>query len=134
MTARDGSAVSLSDFAGKPVLVNFWATWCSPCRTELPDFEDAYKTYGEDVVFLMVNVGAPRDTAESAWAFADENGYTFPVYFDTNNDGASAYGVRSIPMTVLVGADGEWLESHVGMLDSKALQSYMDILLGGEEE
>lgn len=132
VTDRNGGAVKLSDFFGKPVIVNFWATWCDPCRMELPAFQSAFETYGEEIEFVMVNVGGPRDTADTVWAFADENGYTFPAYFDTDNEAAIAYGVRSIPMTVLIAADGTVADSFVGMLDEETLAGYMDTLRGGE--
>ena len=79
MTDRDGKEVSLSDYAGKPVIVNFWATWCGPCKEELPYFEEAYEKYGEQIQFLMVDLSdGYAETPENAIAFAEEHGY--PVY------------------------------------------------------
>ena len=80
----DGNEVKLSDFFGRPIVVNFWATWCSPCKREMPSFERMYEKYGEDVVFLMVNLtDGYQDTVKKASDFVEKNGYTFPVYFDT---------------------------------------------------
>lgn len=66
MTDADGNEVSLSDFIGKPIVLNFWATWCSPCKSELPTFDAAYATYGEDVQFIMLNLtDGYRETVEA---------------------------------------------------------------------
>ncbi len=123
----DGNQVSLSDFYGKPILVNFWATWCPPCKAELPDFDRVYADYGEDVVFMMVNMtDGSRDTVESAQAFVSDNGYTFPVYFDRDLDAAYTYGASSIPMTVLIGADANIVGAQVGILTEEQLRIILD--------
>lgn len=97
---KDGNTIRLSDFLGKPVIVNFWASWCGPCQSEMPDFDTFYTEYGDDIVFMMVNLtDGSRETKESAQKFIDENGYSFPVYFDTDLNGASTYGASSIPAT-----------------------------------
>ena len=123
----EGNKVSLSDFYGKPILVNFWATWCPPCKAELPDFDRVYADYGEDVVFMMVNMtDGSRDTVESAQAFVSDNGYTFPVYFDRDLDAAYTYGASSIPMTVLIGADANIVGAQVGILTEEQLRTILD--------
>ena len=123
----DGNPVSLSDFYGKPILINFWATWCPPCKSELPDFDRVYADYGEDVVFMMVNMtDGSRDTVESASAFVSDNGYAFPVYYDCDLDAAYTYGVSSIPMTVLVGADGNLVGAQIGVLTEEQLRVILD--------
>ncbi|MBQ4347432.1 MAG: TlpA family protein disulfide reductase, partial [Firmicutes bacterium] len=78
----EGNAVMLSDFIGKPIVLNFWASWCGPCKMEMPEFNEAYAELGEDIQFLMVNVTTGRETQESASAFIEENGYSFPVFYD----------------------------------------------------
>ena len=81
---NEGESVSLSDFFGKPIIVNFWASWCGPCKMELPEFEKAYKTYGEEIEFLMVNLTDEYgETVESVKKFTKDNKYNFPLYFDT---------------------------------------------------
>lgn len=123
----DGNQVSLSDFYGKPILVNFWATWCPPCKAELPDFDRVYADYGEDVVFMMVNMtDGSRDTVESAQAFVSDNGYSFPVYFDRDLDAAYTYGASSIPMTVLIDADANIVGAQIGILTEEQLRTILD--------
>ena len=126
----DGEDVNLSDFFGKPIILNFWATWCGPCQAEMPDFEEAYQKYGEEIQFLMVNqTDGSRDTVESAAAFIEEAGYSFPIYFDTTLKAAVAYHVTSIPRTVFINADGSNLAEYKGMMSGEMLQEYKDTLL-----
>lgn len=126
----DGNTISLSDFYGKPILINFWATWCPPCKSELPDFDRVYADYGEDVVFMMVNMtDGSRDTVEGASAFVADNGYSFPVYFDRDLDAAYTYGASSIPMTVLIGADANIIGAQIGVLTEEQLRAILDSVL-----
>lgn len=128
----DGSTVALSEKQGKPVFINFWATWCPPCRSELADINKAYETYGDRIEFMMVDLtdgynGEDQPTVE---AFVAENGYTFPVYFDLDSSAAMAYGVRSIPTTVLVAADGTLLHTQMGAMSESQIEQLMQQLLG----
>lgn len=126
-----GEAVSLSQKQGKPVVLNFWASWCHPCCNELPDFEAAAKQYGDRVEFMMINLtDGARDTVEGVEAFLQENGYTFPVYFDTGESAATAYSVYYIPHTVIVSADGKVLYSQASPLTLERLQTLLDSLIG----
>lgn len=119
----DGNPVKLSDFFGKPIVLNFWASWCPPCKAELPDFEDAYKKYDGEVVFLMVNMtDNQRETVQVAKDFISSQGYTFPVYYDVGYEAATVYGVRSIPQTYFISAEGEAVAYATGMISSAQLE------------
>ena len=125
-----GNAHKLSDFRGKPVILNFWASWCGPCQMEMPDFEEKYLAYKEDIHFLMVNLTDGRqETVESASGFVAQSGYTFPVYFDTDLDAAYRYSVSSIPMTCFIEEDGSLLTYRRGVISGDALQNIIDTLL-----
>ncbi len=126
----DGNEVALSDFIGKPVILNLWASWCGPCKMELPDFDDAYAQYGEDIQFLMVNLtDGNRETVEGAKAFIEEQGFSFPVYFDTELNAAVAYNASSIPATYFIDADGNIAGYARGAIGADTLQMGIDLIL-----
>ena len=127
----EGNAHKLSDFRGKPVILNFWATWCGYCKMEMPDFNEKYQEYGEEVHFLMVNVtDGAQETVETASAFVAEEGYSFPVYYDTGLEAASAYNTSGLPVTYFIDAEGNFAAWQQGMLTADTLQKGIDILLG----
>ena len=130
----DGKPLALSSLRGKPVLVNFWATWCNPCKSELPDLETAFLKYGDKVDFLFVNLtDGYRDTVDGVKAFLEENGYTFPVYYDTDESAALACGVSSIPTTVLVSPEGKLLHTQIGAMTGDTVESLIAMLLAAED-
>ena len=128
---KDGNTVRLSDKFGKPVVINFWATWCPPCKQELPDFDKLCKEYGDRVVFMMVNLtDGYRDTVDGTKRFVSGKGYTFPVYFDTKDNAASAYNVSSIPQTTFIDANGNIYTTRIGAMNEATLRIYLNALLG----
>ena len=128
---KDGNTVRLSDKFGKPVVINFWATWCPPCKQELPDFDKLCKEYGDRVVFMMVNLtDGYRDTVDGTKRFVSGKGYTFPVYFDTKDNAASAYNVSSIPQTTFIDAKGNVYTTRIGAMNEATLRIYLNALLG----
>ena len=127
---REGEEVSLSDFIGKPVILNFWASWCGPCKSEMPEFEAAYQKYREEIQFMMVNLtDGNRETVETAAEYIAGEGYTFPVFFDTESDAAISYGATSIPVTYFVDAEGHLVAYGSGALSGEILQSGMEMIL-----
>ena len=126
---QDGNAVNLSDFFGKPTIVNFWASWCGPCQMEMPDFDEKFKEYGDEINFVMVNMtDGAQETLETAKAFIEEFGYSFQVYYDTDMDAAITYGVSSLPSTFFIDAEGYAAAWAQGMIDGETLQKGIDML------
>ncbi len=128
----DGTEVRLSDFIGKPIVLNFWASWCGPCRSEMPYFEDAYAEQGADVQFLMVNMTSGRESLQNAAAFIEDQGFTFPVFYDTEADAAETYGISSLPTTVFIDAEGNIAGQVIGAINGAALQMGIDSILSDD--
>lgn len=129
----DGNTVKLSDYRGTPVVLNFWASWCGPCKVEMPHFQTLKDEYEGQVVFLMVNLtDGLRETKESALAFIDEEGYNFNLVFDTKSEAAYSYRISSIPTTYFIDADGYALSREIGSLSEQTLRGRVESLLTAE--
>jgi peroxiredoxin len=126
LTDLDGNKVSLSDFRGKNVYLNFFATWCPPCKKEMPDIEKYYNEYKDrDFEVIVVDLGESKSTVES---FISKNKYTFRVLLDSNQSVAEKYGISSIPVSYFISKDGIIVSSRVGALDKNTMKRYIDEL------
>lgn len=121
----DGNEVKLSDYIGKPVVLNFWAHWCGPCQMEMPEFNAAYERLGGEVTFLMVHEGAAVDDGK---AKVQDGGYTFPVVFDVDGYAGGIYGVTAYPTTFFIDADGNLQAYYMGAMDAALLQQGIDLI------
>ena len=123
VATAEGIKASLSDFAGKPVIVNFWASWCPPCKAELPYFQEAYEEYGKEIQFMMVDLlDGSRETNATAAQFLKETGYTFPVFYDRDGSASYTYEIYSIPVTLGVTAEGELKYTKIGSMSQSDLE------------
>lgn len=126
----EGEARQLIDLRGKPAVINFFASWCGPCKSEMPYFDEAYAAYGDQIEFMMVDLCAyGNDSKDNAKKLVAEGGWSFPVYFDTEGSAATAYAIRSMPMTIFVTADGELADKQIGAMTQAQLQAQIDALL-----
>ena len=125
MLDQEGNEVTLASFFGKPIVLNFWASWCGPCKMEMPELQRFYEQYGEEIHFLLVSVD---DSVDSAKAFIEDSGYTFPVYFDTTSLGAYTYGASSIPLTFFIDAEGNLVAYYMGAMSEGILRQGVDMI------
>lgn len=127
-----GEPHTLSDYKGKVVFLNFWATWCPPCRMEMPDIEEVYKERGknaEDVIILGVagpNLGR-EGSKEEIIEFLKEEGYTYPVVFDETGDIMATYSIQSLPTTFIIDRDGNIVDYVLGAMSKETMENIIDV-------
>lgn len=123
----NGDPVSLSDYRGKVVYVNFWATWCKWCKKEMPDMEAIHQAYsGLGLVILAVSVG---EEMEKVAQFIEENQYTFQTLLDPDKAVAQAYGVKPIPVSIFIDRNGHVAYRKLGYMDEERMREQIDILI-----
>lgn len=127
---REGKEVKLSEFYGKPTVIAFWASWCLPCREELPSIESAYQKYQKEVNFLLINMTNWGDeTVEGATNFVAENGYHFPIYFDEKAHAQNAYQIKSIPQIRFLDKTGSLYKSYQQVIGEEEIAKTMEEML-----
>ncbi|ERI89551.1 thiol-disulfide oxidoreductase ResA domain protein [Clostridiales bacterium oral taxon 876 str. F0540] len=120
----NGKEVSLSDYKGKKVFLNFWASWCPPCKAEMPDIERLYQeTKDSDLVILAVNLAEDNTTVQN---FIKNNKYSFPVLLDPDNDAAIKYQIVSIPTSYFIDKEGNVVAKHIGSMTLENMKSYIN--------
>ena len=134
-----GNTHTLSDYKGKTVFLNFWATWCSPCRAEMPDIQKLYEEFQqeeEDIVILGVaapNLGREK-SEEGIKGFLEENGYTYPVVMDTDAEAFQAYGINSFPTTFMIDKDGNVFGYIPGQLSEETMRDIIRQTVDGKRK
>jgi peroxiredoxin len=119
----DGDQVSLDDYIGDVVLVNFWATWCPPCQAEIPTLEAAYEAHRDDG-FVVLGVSEDESTTAVA-PFVRTLGMTYPILLDTSGKLVEEYRARGLPMSILLDRDGTIRVRHIGYLSGQQLDEYL---------
>lgn len=122
----DGNTVSLMDYQGQNVYVNFFATWCPPCREEMPEIEKISQKYKDNLVVLAVDIGEDNDTVKK---FIQENNYSFKVLVDSEEAAAYMYQINSIPVSIFIDKEGNIVAKRVGALTMDEMESYVKMLL-----
>ncbi len=133
-----GNTHTLEDYKGKTVFLNFWATWCPPCRAEMPDIQKLYETYDQegDQALIVLGVAAPQmgqeKTEEEIKAFLEENGYTYPVLMDDTGELFTSYGIRAFPTTFMIDRDGNVFGYISGQLTMDMMESIIRQTMEGK--
>lgn len=127
LTSLDGETVTLSDHIGRPVVLNYWATWCPPCRIEMPHLQAASERYGGRVAFLGINQAEGEQLIRD---FRDEYDLTYPLLLDPNLTAHNLYSAINLPTTVFIDGDGVVREVIVGAVNTAVLQDRLERLLG----
>lgn len=133
-----GNTHTLSDYQGKTVFLNFWATWCPPCRGEMPEIQKLYEDYGENKEDLIVlGIAAPgsgqEGTVDEIMEFLSENGYTFPVVMDESSAAFMTYGIRAFPTTFMIDKEGNVFGYVEGAMTGDIMESIVQQTMEGKK-
>lgn len=127
---ENSKEVKLSDYRGTPVVLNFWASWCPPCREEMPAFNEMSNKYKDKVAILMINLtDGQRETVDDAKDFIEENDYNMKVLFDNEMDASDKYNITAIPRTIIIDKDGYIINDYSGGISKDILESQIKSLI-----
>ena len=138
LTDQFGNVHRLEDYKGRVVFLNFWATWCGPCRNEMPDIQKLYEEYaarGDEAEVVILGVAGPgigqEGSAEDIAAFMEENGYTYPVLMDESSEMFMQYGISAFPTTFMIDKGGNVYGYVPGQMTEDIMRSIIDQTLNG---
>jgi cytochrome c biogenesis protein CcmG/thiol:disulfide interchange protein DsbE len=119
-----GPPVNPAHFGGRPMVINLWATWCGPCRDEMPVLQDGHQRFGDQVSFVGVDT---RDSPQAAAAFLEDIGVTYPQLVDVDGQLLASLGIPGLPVTVVLDTDGRVMNRHVGPLTADGLDDLVEM-------
>lgn len=126
---KDDNEFKLSDFFGKPIVLNFWASWCSPCKSEMPEFEKVYNELGDNINFIMIDaVDGFKETRKKGMEYIEKEEFSFPVYFDMYQEAVIGYGVRAYPTSIFIDKDGYIVTGVEGAIDERVLRKGIELI------
>ncbi|HUP28189.1 MAG TPA: TlpA disulfide reductase family protein [Chloroflexia bacterium] len=125
---RTGKAVTLRSLRGKPVFLNFWGTWCPPCRTEMPEMQKMYEKYKGRVQIVGISMG-PRDQPDMAREFVEGRGFEWTFVHDEDYKVASQYSIQSVPTSFFIDKDGVVSAIHIGAMTGPQIDGYLRHIL-----
>ncbi|MGX7348962.1 TlpA family protein disulfide reductase [Dolosicoccus paucivorans] len=133
MLTEEGETVYLKDLLadGQPTIINIWASWCPPCKEEMPLFEEYAEKYSEDIRFIMLNAtqSRPTETQEVALNYLEEEGLNLPVYFDIDFNSQIAFGARSLPTTVVIDENGDVIIYYPGQVTEATMDQFINYII-----
>jgi thiol-disulfide isomerase/thioredoxin len=131
VTDIEGTHITLSSLIanGKPIVLNFWASWCPPCKVEMPEFDKVHQETGGEVQFIMLDLtDGQRETVQKGAQYVKDQGFSFPVYFDTEKEAGYTYGIRFIPTTLFIDRDGYIVAETQGSIDGQTLRRGIELI------
>ncbi|MFD2117384.1 TlpA disulfide reductase family protein [Paenibacillus yanchengensis] len=128
LESLDGEERKLSDYRGKKVILNMWATWCPPCREEMPDMQKMHEQHGDsDIAIVAVNLTSSEQKIEDITEFVEEYGLTFPILLDPKDQVAGRYQVTSIPTSYILDAEGKIQQKVVGPMSFEMMSELLEL-------